>query len=82
MTKFLLIDNQVINLEHLSKASYIENCRNPITEEVEPALTIYMYGDSEPSEVFTGDAALQLWAMLKDCSLHVYKTTRAATVHK
>lgn len=82
MTKFLLIDNQVINLEHLSKASYIENCKNPITEEVEPALTIYMYGDSKPSEVFTGNAALQLWTMLKGCSLHVYKSTKTVPVHK
>lgn len=82
MTKLLLIDNQIINLEHLSKASYIENCKNPMSGEMEPALTIYMYGDSQPSEVFMGNAALQLWTMLKGSSLHVYKTTKAMVIQK
>lgn len=82
MAKLLLIENQIINIEHISKASYTENFKNPMTEEVEPALTIYMYGDSRPSEIFTGNAALQLWSMLKGCSLHVYKITKSTPVHK
>ena len=78
MSKFILLDDVIINFEYITRLKFIEdhpdanNCQS-----TKPALFIWCNSSNgQPSDILFGDAAIQLWALVRGQSLYLHQTPK------